>query len=123
MATCSWSATGASLSLGACKNAKSVFVAKTPLHEIPGLDGDRPEVLKAKSELIYATGTIQTLTEWNNFRSSMKGLENAGDATFTCSYPVYSSVPVVVLHGEEESSEEGTIGYGKFMVEMAVRDH
>lgn len=123
MATASWSATGASLSLGACKNARSIFVAKTPLHEIPGRAGDKGEVLKAKSELIYAIGIIQTLTEFNNFRSQMKLLENAADATFSCTYPVYSTVPVFVTHGEVESSEEGQIGYGKFTVEMAVRDN
>jgi len=125
MGTASWTATGASLSLVKGRRPRSVFDAKTVLHEIPGKAGDQGEVLKRKSELIYAIGSSYTDTEFNNFRTQMKLLENATDATFTWSHggsTPYNAVAVYVLHGEIELREGTELFVADWSVEMAVRE-
>ena len=125
MGTASWSATGASLSLANGQRPRSIFEAKTVLHEIPGKAGDQGEVLKRNSEKIYAAGVAKGQTEFTNFRSQMPLLENATDATFTFQHgsaTPYNGVAVYVLHGEIELRKGTEIFLADWSVEMAVRE-
>src|SRR3989304_2607817 len=123
--TASWAATGASLTLAGCQRARSVFESKTVLHEIPGKAGDQGENLKRKSEIIYANGAAKGQTEFDNFRTQMKLLENATDATFTYNYAgvnAYNAVAVHVLHGEIELRKGSEAFLADWSVEMAIRE-